>query len=96
MDMKKLRRNHVKRVSPASPQLETATYPNVAPDPSMYWPSVLIIPFGPAPYLKMLTVPERHVRHVLTPLKSELICRKRRTEYEADDHADRYGTSRVS
>jgi hypothetical protein len=33
------------------------TNPNVAPDPAMYWPSVLMIPFGPAPYRKMLTVP---------------------------------------
>lgn len=33
------------------------TYPNVAPDPSMYCPSVLMTPFGPAPYLMMLTEP---------------------------------------
>ena len=42
--------------------METAAYPNVAPDPSMYCPSVLMMPFGPAPYLKMLTVPELRVR----------------------------------
>lgn len=36
---------------------KTAAYPNVAPEPSMYWPSVRMMPFGPAPYLKMLTVP---------------------------------------
>jgi hypothetical protein len=33
------------------------TYPKVAPDPSIYCPSVLITPFGPAPYLMMLTEP---------------------------------------
>lgn len=34
-------------------------YPNVAPDAPIYWPNVLMIPLGPAPYLKMLTVPGR-------------------------------------
>lgn len=38
-------------------------YPNVAPEPSMYCPSVRMMPFGPAPYLKMLTVPATSVRH---------------------------------
>lgn len=38
--------------------------PNVAPDAPMNWPSVLIIPFGPAPYLKMVTVPKADVRTV--------------------------------
>jgi len=33
------------------------TYPNVAPEPSIYWPRVLMTPFGPAPYLMMLTDP---------------------------------------
>lgn len=37
-----------------------AAYPNVAPEPSIYCPSVLMIPLGPAPYLKMLTVPARN------------------------------------
>lgn len=32
--------------------------PNVAPDAAMYWPSVRIMPVVPAPYRKMLTVPE--------------------------------------
>lgn len=32
-------------------------YPNVAPDPSMYCPSVRITPLGPAPYRMMLTEP---------------------------------------
>ena len=35
----------------------TLDYPKVAPDPAMYWPRVLIMPLGPAPYRKMLTVP---------------------------------------
>jgi len=34
-----------------------AAYPKVAPDPSIYCPSVLITPFGPAPNLMMLTEP---------------------------------------
>jgi hypothetical protein len=41
---------------------EDQTYPKVAPEPSMYCPSVLMMPFGPAPYLKMLTVPALRVR----------------------------------
>ena len=34
-----------------------ASYPNVAPEPSMYCPSVLMGPLGPAPYLMMLKPP---------------------------------------
>lgn len=37
------------------------SYPNVAPEPSMYWPSVLIGPFGPAPYLMMLNPPDHEL-----------------------------------
>ena len=37
-------------------------YPNVAPEPSMYCPNVLIGPFGPAPYLIILKPPRSHVR----------------------------------
>lgn len=33
------------------------TDPKVAPDMAMYWPSVLMMPLGPAPYLKMVVVP---------------------------------------
>ena len=33
------------------------TYPNVAPEASMYCPNVLIGPLGPAPYLTMLKPP---------------------------------------
>lgn len=35
----------------------TQTYPNVAPDAPMYWPRVRMMPWDPAPYRKMLTVP---------------------------------------
>lgn len=34
------------------------TDPKVAPEPAMYCPSVLMMPLGPAPYRKMLTVPK--------------------------------------
>lgn len=34
-----------------------SSYPNVAPEPAMYCPSVRIMPCEPAPYRKMLTVP---------------------------------------
>jgi len=32
-------------------------YPNVAPDINMYCPKVLMMPFGPAPYRKIVVVP---------------------------------------
>jgi hypothetical protein len=34
------------------------SYPNVAPEPSIYFPRVRITPLGPAPYWKMVTVPK--------------------------------------
>ncbi len=37
--------------------LSEDAYPKVAPDPSIYCPSVLITPLGPAPNLMMLTEP---------------------------------------
>lgn len=33
------------------------TDPKVAPDMAMYCPSVLMMPLGPAPYLKIVVVP---------------------------------------
>lgn len=33
------------------------TNPKVAPDMAMYCPRVLMMPLGPAPYLKMVVVP---------------------------------------
>lgn len=33
------------------------THPNVAADPSMYWPNVRSIPFGPGPYRIMFVAP---------------------------------------
>jgi len=41
--------------------LDDPTYANVAPDPTMYFPSVLKTPAVPAPYWKMVTVPERQL-----------------------------------
>lgn len=32
-------------------------YPKVAPDPSMYWPKVLMTPLCPAPYRMILNPP---------------------------------------
>lgn len=66
---------------------ETAPYPNVAPDPSMYWPNVRMMPFGPAPYLKMLTVPKIGVRFATAP--PQLGSSGGRTKDEADNHANR-------
>jgi hypothetical protein len=52
---------HEEAISPVSIRPSSfssgITNPNVAPEPAMYCPSVRMIPFGPAPYLKMLTVP---------------------------------------
>lgn len=68
-------------------------YPNVAPEAPMNWPSVLMIPFGPAPYLKMLTVPtdpttSQHRNRLLGGLGS---CRGQpRTVDEADDDSHSY------
>jgi len=58
MDMKNLERTKVSAFCcqpPIFPQKHA--YPNVAPDPTMYCPNVRITPFGPAPYLMMLTEP---------------------------------------
>ena len=35
------------------------TYPNIEPEPIMYFPSVLMTPAWPAPYWKIVTVPAR-------------------------------------
>ncbi len=43
------------------PHERGTAYPNVAPEPSIYWPSVLITPLGPAPYLMMFTEPAESV-----------------------------------
>lgn len=65
-------------------------HPNVAPDPSMYWPSVRMMPFGPAPYLKIFTVPNIGSVLGLSLFFQASVRRVHRTEDEADDHADRY------
>lgn len=62
MDMKKLEERLGAIIQEPSQRGKDQPYPNVAPEPSMYCPSVLMMPFGPAPYLKMLTVPKLDVR----------------------------------
>ena len=62
------------------------TYPNVAPDPSMYCPRVLVTPLGPAPYLMMLKPPIlfQHCGYRCGILQAS------RTKYEAHDQANGY------
>jgi hypothetical protein len=55
MDMKKLRNQTL--AAGFDSKSFGSVHPKVAPDPSIYCPSVLITPFGPAPYLMMLTDP---------------------------------------
>ena len=57
MDMKKLRMELGQLVSFKSARERARSHPNVAPEPSMYCPRVRMMPFWPAPYRKMLTVP---------------------------------------
>ena len=40
-------------------------YPKVAPDPSMYCPKLRMTPFGPAPYLMILTDPK--IKPIIAP-----------------------------
>lgn len=60
------------------------TNPKVAPDMAMYCPRVLMMPLGPAPYLKMVVVPGCASVWRLACRGSGGCC----TEDEADDHAD--------
>lgn len=68
------------------------THPNVAPEPAMYCPSVRIMPFVPAPYRKMLTVPTREEVMLVKSVGSVKGngSREARTEYEADNDTDGY------
>jgi hypothetical protein len=59
MAMKKLGRS----VSDDLKLFRVYTYPKVAADPIIYWPSVRSIPFGPGPKRTMLVNPEM-VRNV--------------------------------
>ena len=43
--------------------------PKVAPDPAIYCPRVLMMPFVPAPYLKMFTVP--NIKPIITPTAAQ-------------------------
>lgn len=55
MDMKKLHDQTL--AANSKPTAVGTAHPKVAPDPSIYCPNVLITPFGPAPYLMILTEP---------------------------------------
>lgn len=66
IDMKKLamkRQHHFPTLTGSM----ISAYPNVAPDPSIYCPSVLIGPLGPAPYLMILNPPSSPFSFVLPP-----------------------------
>ena len=45
-------------IAPLAHQLYAPSYPNVAAEPSMYWPRVRIMPLGPGPYLMMFVAPK--------------------------------------
>ena len=62
----------------------SVTYPNVAPDPTMYLPRVRITPLGPAPYWKIVTVPKSLDEHVIA-VRSEV---EGLTDDEAHDTTD--------
>ena len=77
-------------LAPLSAAKEGAwTNPNVAPEPSMYCPNVRMMPFWPAPYRKMFTVP------VPSLVKNQSSCWPDvlRTEYEADNDTDSWSSS---
>ena len=63
------------------------TYPNVAAEPAMYCPSVLITPLGPAPYLKMFVAPS--MVSVESRGRGVGFCC---TKYEANDDSHRCNT----
>ena len=58
MDMKKLRQSVIVSELDGGRRLYGPAYPNVAADPSIYWPSVRIMPLGPGPNLMMLVAPK--------------------------------------
>lgn len=62
----------------------------------MYWPNVLMMPLGPAPYLKMLTVPgESRASGHACKSKIEALG-DGHTEDEANDAADSYNHERLA
>jgi hypothetical protein len=61
-------------------------YPKVAPDPSIYLPSVRITPFGPAPYWKIVTVPGD--RSSISANSEGAKAQFRHTNDEAHNHTD--------
>lgn len=96
MDMKKLGGRWCQRLSPVESSVSKGfPNPKVAPEPSMYWPNVLMMPLGPAPYLKMLTVPGE-LRTSGHGCKSIEALGDGHTEDEADDAADSYNRKRLA
>ena len=85
MDMKKLRHGQQRRQNCPS---HMQTYPKVAAEPTMYWPSVRIMPLGPGPKRMMLVAPKmkpmtrptavsrvrEHIPQLSTP-SSDTYCR---------------------
>lgn len=67
------------------------TDPNVAPDAAIYWPIVLMIPFGPAPYRKMLTVPAQTISLWASAVAVAVAVAPPLTVYEAENDTDSYG-----
>ena len=63
IDMKKLEGRGTSARVYGGVRLGKGQYPNVAPDPTIYCPKLLITPFGPAPYLMMLTEPLEVLEH---------------------------------
>ena len=57
MDMKKLQESAVS-IHCSFVIGGAKAYPNVAAEPSMYWPSVRSMPFGPGPNLMMFVAPK--------------------------------------
>ena len=60
IDMKKLDRadgHDQPNARKAMSDVDVTTYPNVAADPIMYWPSVRVRPLGPAPNRMIFTPP---------------------------------------
>lgn len=63
------------------PSRKSYTYPNVAAEPAMYWPSVRSMPLGPGPKRTMFVKPS-----LISAIPGLEFWK--RTEYEANDQAD--------
>jgi len=80
-------KNLARRQHKPSNAIWLATDPNVAPEPSMYCPSDLITPFGPAPYLIMLTLP---MASALESFEQNVGSSQIHTKDEPDNDPDSY------